>query len=103
MSALVSQLPRLAYQLYFQKKTSEAVAELDKDIRRTMRATYRSADLPPPSDFLTSTDDFLGAYSNYGMIEPIAFMTEDEEDYLVEQYAAQGFKNSKSFYCSSSI
>ena len=60
-----------------------------------MRATYRSADIPPPDAFLTSTDDFLGAYSSIEEIDPIPFMTKEEEDYLVEQYSIQGFKNSK--------
>ena len=55
-------MPRLAYQLFFQDKTDAAVAELDKDIRRSLRATYRSVDAPPPDAFLTSKDSYLAAY-----------------------------------------
>lgn len=95
-SALVEQLPRLAYQLYFQDKTDAAVKELDKDVRRTLRAVYRSVDSPPPEKFLTSTDYFLEDYGDE--IEPIPFMTDEEEDYLVQQYSIQGFKNTLQFY-----
>lgn len=95
ISSLVKVLPRLAYQIYFQTNTSEAVKELGKDIRRTVRATYKSADSPPPDKFLVATDNFLGAYDGIDEIEPIPFMSMVEEDYLVEQYGIQGFKNSK--------
>lgn len=57
-------LPKLAYQVYFDSKTEEAVAELDKDIRRSIRATLRTVDSPPPDAYLRSTESFLGAYSD---------------------------------------
>jgi soluble epoxide hydrolase/lipid-phosphate phosphatase len=110
---LIPSLPRLSYQLFFDKQTSAAVVELNKDIRRTARATLRTVDSPPPSGFLESTATFLGGWSDVvevrrlkhtscvimtvPQIPPIPFFTSDEEDYFVEQYAIQGFNNSMSF------
>jgi len=39
----------------------------------------------------------LGAWDGVEEIEPIPFFSEDEEQYFVEQYQIQGFKNSKLF------
>lgn len=72
-AALVSKLPRLAYQLYFQDNTSVAVAELDEDIRRTLRGTYRSVESPTPDAFLTSTSSFLGAYVDIPEVRSLLF------------------------------
>ncbi|KAH8115654.1 alpha/beta-hydrolase [Phellopilus nigrolimitatus] len=96
-SALVGVLPRLAYQLYFQDQTATAIEELDKDVRKSLRAVYRSVESPPPDAFLKSTDSFLEAYGD-AEIEAIPYMTKEEEDYLVEQYSIQGFKNTLQFY-----
>jgi hypothetical protein len=61
---LVPVLPHLSYQLFFDKKTPEAIAELSKDIRRTIRATLLASDISsPPPGFLTSKDTFLGTWS----------------------------------------
>ncbi|RDB20271.1 Bifunctional epoxide hydrolase 2 [Hypsizygus marmoreus] len=92
---LVTALPKLTYQLYFDSKTDEAVAELDQDIRRTLRATLRTVDSPPPDEYLTSPDSFLAAWAD---IPPIPFFTPEEEDYFVEQYGIQGFRNTLQFY-----
>lgn len=54
--------PRLAYQLFFDKQTSAAVDELDRDVRRTLRGTLRDVASPPPESFLTSPDTFIGAW-----------------------------------------
>ena len=54
--------PRLAYQLFFDKQTSAATDELDRDIRRTLRGTLRDVASPPPESFLTSPDTFIGAW-----------------------------------------
>jgi soluble epoxide hydrolase / lipid-phosphate phosphatase len=62
VEALAVALPRLTYQVYFEKSTKEAVHELNTDIRRTLRGTLRSVDSPPPSSFLESKADFLGAW-----------------------------------------
>ncbi|KAI5120723.1 hypothetical protein M0805_006429 [Coniferiporia weirii] len=96
ISTLVHIIPRLAYILYFQEKTTEAIAELDRDIRKTLRSVYRSIESAPPDAFLTSKDAFLEAYEDE--IAPIPFLTEEEEDYLVEQFSIQGFKNTLQFY-----
>jgi soluble epoxide hydrolase/lipid-phosphate phosphatase len=57
-------LPKLNYQLFFDKKMSEAVIELDKNIRRTVRATLRTVASPPPDGFLTSQTSFLDAWKD---------------------------------------
>ena len=61
----MSALPRLAYQLYFQQKTDEAIAEMNKDIRRTLRATLRSVTSAPPEKYLTSKDSYLFGWETY--------------------------------------
>ncbi|VDB97975.1 unnamed protein product [Peniophora sp. CBMAI 1063] len=97
MSALVPELPHLAYQVYFDNKTKAASAELDKDIRRTLRATLRTVASPPPEGFLSSTDNFLGAYGDEE-IPAIPFLTATEEDYWVKSYEKQGFDKTLYFY-----
>lgn len=96
--ALVAHFPKLAYQLYFAKKTKEAYEELEKDIRKTLRSVYRTADTKPPAKFLASQHNLLDAYDEVGLEEPIPFFSKIEEDYLVKVYKVQGFKNTLSFY-----
>ena len=55
---------RLAYQLFFDGQTPAAVAELNRDIRRTLRGTLRDVASPPPEGFLTSQDTYLGAWDS---------------------------------------
>ncbi|ELU44130.1 alpha/beta hydrolase family domain-containing protein [Rhizoctonia solani AG-1 IA] len=97
---LLGYFPKLAYQLYFGKKTKEAYEELEKDIRKTLRSVYRTSGSKPPAKFLTSQDSFLDAYEEAGdkLEERIPFFNKVEEDYLVKVYKVQGFKNSLSFY-----
>jgi hypothetical protein len=59
---MVTAHPRLAYQLFFDKQTSAAVDELDRDVRRTLRGTLRDVASPPPESFLTSQDTYIGAW-----------------------------------------
>lgn len=61
---LVHALPRLAYQLFFDRDHAAATAQLDQDIRRTIRATHRTADSPPPDAFLTHHDSFLEGWKD---------------------------------------
>ena len=61
---LLPLFPTLTYQLFFDRKTDEAIAELDKDVRRSLRATLRTADSPPPESFLQSGDSFLAAWDS---------------------------------------
>jgi len=95
---LVAVLPKLAYQVYFDTKLDEAIEELNKDIRRTMRATLRTVASPPPDEYLKSVNSFLDAWKDVDVLPPIDFFTPDEENYIVEQYAIQGFKNTLQFY-----
>lgn len=60
--ALVKAHPRLTYQLFFDKQTSAAANELDRDVRRTLRGTLRDVASPPPESFLTSPDTYIGAW-----------------------------------------
>ena len=57
--------PHLAYQLFFDKQTPAAIAELNRDIRRTLRGTIRDVASPPPDGFLASRDTFIGAWDNH--------------------------------------
>ena len=57
--------PRLAYQIFFDTQTHGAATELERDIRRTLRGTLRHVASPPPEDFLTSSDTFLGAWDHF--------------------------------------
>ncbi|KAF8226853.1 alpha/beta-hydrolase [Tricholoma matsutake] len=98
VQALVGVLPRLTYQLYFNTKLDTAVAELDQDVRRTIRATFRTVDSPPPDEYLKSPDSYLEAWSHVKEIPAIPFLTSEEEDYLVDQYGIQGFRHTLQFY-----
>lgn len=97
LSDFVKYFPKLAYQLYFDKKTDQAVVELEQNIRRSLRSVYRSIESPTPDSFLASKDDFLGAYGSKE-IPLVEYLTPSEEDYLVEQFGIQGFKNAQYFY-----
>ncbi|KAN0124485.1 alpha/beta-hydrolase [Russula decolorans] len=96
--ALVKAHPRLAYQLFFDKQTSAAIDELDRDVRRTLRGTLRGVASPPPESFLTSPDTYIGAWDGVDEIPPIPFFSKEEEDYWVEQYSISGFKHTLQFY-----
>jgi len=95
---LAKAFPKLAYQIFFEKSTQAAIAELNKDTRRSLRAVLRSKSSPPPDSFLTSTTSFLDAYSDYEEIPPSTFYSPQEEDYMVEEYSKQGFDYTLQFY-----
>ncbi len=57
-------LPKLAYNVFFSQHTNRAVQELNSDVRRTLRATLRTVDSPPPDDFLKQTDSFLRGWDS---------------------------------------
>ena len=63
-SALVHYFPHLAYQVFLGETPDLASAELDADIRRSLRATLRSTVNPPPKAFLTDTKSYLGAWKD---------------------------------------
>jgi soluble epoxide hydrolase/lipid-phosphate phosphatase len=64
----VPTFPHFAYQVYFGDETSTAIAELNADIRRTLRATLRTVASPPPSGFLLSNSSFLAAWQNVSTV-----------------------------------
>jgi hypothetical protein len=68
VSTLALLIPDFAYQVYFAEKTSTATAELNTDIRRTLRATLRTAASPPPSGFLASNSSYLDAWKNVSTV-----------------------------------
>ena len=70
VAQLVKYFPSLMYFVYFDDKMEKAVAELEGDVRRTLRAAYRSVKNPPPEGFLKSGDALLDAY---GPAEVIIF------------------------------
>ncbi|KAF9558413.1 alpha/beta-hydrolase [Agrocybe pediades] len=95
---LVPMLPTLTYQLFFDSQPKAAAMELDRDVRRTIRATLRTVASPPPDDFLKDKESFLSAWDGVEEIAPVPFFTPEEEDYFVEQYSLNGFKNTLYFY-----
>lgn len=95
---LVPMLPKLTYQLYFDSKLDTATAELDRDIRRTIRATLRTVSSPPPDAYLQSQDSFLDAWGHIEEIPAVPFFTPEEENYFIEQYSIQGFRYTLQFY-----
>ena len=68
ITTLARLVPRFAYQVYFAEQTSTAIAELNADIRRTLRSTLRTAATAPPSDFLTSNSSYLDAWKNVSTV-----------------------------------
>jgi soluble epoxide hydrolase/lipid-phosphate phosphatase len=65
---IVIGLPALAYQVFFEDETPAAVVELDNNITRTIRATLRTVDSPPPADFLKSNDSFMSAWKGVEVV-----------------------------------
>ncbi|KIL59519.1 hypothetical protein M378DRAFT_169165 [Amanita muscaria Koide BX008] len=96
-TSFVKYYPKLMYQVYFDEKTDNAAAELDKDVRRSLRSVHRTLASPVPDAFLRSRDSFLTAFGSEE-IPPIPYLTPQEEDYLVEQFKVQGFENTLHFY-----
>lgn len=45
--------------------TTEAIIELNEDIRRTLRATLRGVQSPPPKEFLTQNYSYLDAWREH--------------------------------------
>lgn len=71
VSKITPYFPKLMYQRYFDEKTDEAIEELGKDVRRSLRATHRTIKNPPPSGFLTSKDAYLNAYAEHEVPNPV--------------------------------
>ncbi|KAG8903966.1 hypothetical protein FRC01_008909, partial [Tulasnella sp. 417] len=65
--------------------------ELDKSVRRSLRAVMRGWHNPPPEAFLTSTTSLMDVFEDDDELEPITFLSRSEEDYLVKGMEIQGF------------
>ncbi|KAH8826880.1 alpha/beta-hydrolase [Flagelloscypha sp. PMI_526] len=89
--------PGLTYQIFFNNHTEAATAELNQDIRRTLRSTLGRKGRYLPEGFLRQDDTYLGPWGK-DEIPPIGFFSEKEENYYVEQYEKQGFGPTLSFY-----
>jgi len=87
----------LSYQVYFQEKTEQAIAELNGGVRKTLRATLGGLNAKRHPDFLKITDGFITVYGDEEL-PPTPLLSELEEDYFVEQYEIQGFKHTLQFY-----
>jgi hypothetical protein len=88
------------------------------DVRRTIRVVYRHSNTTAPDAFLTSSTSFLTPFDdievNQGLkadpypvhvtqlrfpqVSRSPLLTQEEEDYLVDQYTKSGFKKSLQFY-----
>ncbi|KAH0839352.1 alpha/beta-hydrolase [Lanmaoa asiatica] len=97
IESILAMISTLSYQLFFAQNTSEAIAELNRDVRRTLRGTLRSIASPPPKTFLRSRETFMGAWDG---MEASLFIPPQEEDYFVERFSRQGFDHSLMFYTS---
>ncbi|KAG8946219.1 hypothetical protein FRC04_011965 [Tulasnella sp. 424] len=98
---LAKMAPRLAYQAYFNDLAKQATEELDKSVRRSLRAVMRGWHNPPPEPFLTSTTALMDVFEDDDELEPIAFLSPSEEDYLVKGMEIQGFEKTLQFYLDS--
>jgi len=70
---LTTLFPTLRYQVFFDSQTDMAVVELDKNIRRSVRATFRTVASPPPDTFLKSNESFLSPWDSVEEIPPVPF------------------------------
>jgi soluble epoxide hydrolase/lipid-phosphate phosphatase len=68
ITKLVVAFPALAYQVFFEDHTAAAIVELDKNTTRTIRATLRTVDSPPPAAFLKSKDSFLSGWKDVDIV-----------------------------------
>lgn len=72
IAKLVPSFPALSYQLFFEDHTAAAIAELEKNVTRTMRATLRTVDSPPPAAFLKSPDSFLSGWDDVDIVRDMS-------------------------------
>ena len=77
IAQLVPALPRLSYQLFFDQQTEAAIAELNKDIRRTLRATLRTSKSPVPPRFLTNPNSFMAEWDEFVEVRTVMIFQED--------------------------
>jgi soluble epoxide hydrolase/lipid-phosphate phosphatase len=99
--ALAKANPSFSYQVYLGTNPRGAAAEMDADIRSSIRSCAHIANSTLPKDFLQHNDTFLGPWKAFqtsnglkeipisGIMDPVV------EDYMVQAYSKQGFYNSK--------
>lgn len=68
IAKLIVVFPALAYQLFFEDHTAAAVVELEKNVTRTIRATLRTVDSPPPAAFLKSPESYLSGWNDVDIV-----------------------------------
>ena len=80
------------------------MAELNANVRKVLRASYKPAGFVRPPGLLESDSDYLNAYEGKDdLLGPVEWFNEKEEDYLVKAYEASGFDNSASLLLPSSL
>ncbi|KAF7984325.1 hypothetical protein HWV62_15319 [Athelia sp. TMB] len=91
IAKLVPMFPKLAYNLYFEANTSVAIAELDQNIRRSVRGVLRTVDSPPPVAFLKSNESFLEAWSE---VDPASAITGDYMRLINKDFRSHLYRSS---------
>lgn len=97
IEAYTTAFPKLTYQIYFRDSVDAAAAELEASVRRTIRALYKHSNTTAPDAFLTSPTSFMTPFDGIELSRSL-FLTQDEEDHLVDEYTKTGFKKSLQFY-----
>jgi soluble epoxide hydrolase/lipid-phosphate phosphatase len=73
IEAFVTAFPKLAYQIYFRDEIDNITAELEADVRRTIRAIYRHSNSTAPDAFLASSTSFLTPYDGIEVRQELNF------------------------------
>jgi hypothetical protein len=98
---LAKQNMNFTYQVYVGNNPKAAAAEMDADVRGTIRSVSRNNRTAPPTEFLRQNDTFLGPWKdhikkmNLKEIPASGIMSQVVEDYMVDSYKKQGFYNSE--------
>ena len=95
-------LPKLAYNVFFDEKTQEAITELNADVRRTLRATLRSVASPPPDVFLQQTDSFLRGWDGIEVRCPASVSYENDANEEYSHHLSHSLLKKKKIIGSSS-
>ena len=92
IAQLVPALPRLSYQLFFDQQTEAAIAELNKDVRRTLRATLRTSKSPVPPRFLTNPNSFMAEWNEVAEVRTVTIF----ENHSKKRVSVRRFRPSSS-------
>jgi pimeloyl-ACP methyl ester carboxylesterase len=89
---------RFWYIVYFQTP-GVAEAELEADLRRSLRLIYLSASADAAADVLVKKPKTAGFLDGMVDVDPLpAWLSEEDLDYYVEQYRNNGFRGPVSWY-----